>query len=597
MSVAHAAATDDSLPEWNLSDLYVSTNDPDLERDFDQARSLTDQIVDTCRGKMSQLGASGLVVALQNLEKVYDLLGRIGSFAHLHYATDMSDPERGRFLQTMEERSNKISGDLIFFSLELNRIDDDLLNAMLLESSELARYTTWIDSIRADKPYQLSDDMERLLHDKSVCGHQAWVRLFDETCAALRFDVDGSHMGMQETLHLLSSANRAQRKSAADALSKVFEQNSRLFTHITNTLAKDKEVEDQRRNYPDIATARHLSNQVEAPVVDALVFAVRDAYPELSHRYYAFKANWLGLETLEYWDRNAPVPGDDDRIFTWQEAVETVIDAYGTFAPWLADIGQKFFDNPWVDAAIRPGKPAGAFAHSSVPSHHPYLLVNYLGKSRDVMTLAHELGHGVHQMLARDQGPLLADTPLTLAETASVFGEQLTFRALLSRESDPERRRALLASKIEDMLNTVVRQTAFYQFERTVHTERRNGELSAIDLGRIWMDIQKDSLGPAFHFADEYKHFWCYVPHFIHSPFYVYAYAFGDCLVNALYAVYEEQPSGFADKYHTMLAAGGSLKHQDLLAPFGLNASDPAFWQRGLGVIRNFIDDLERTTY
>lgn len=583
----------ENLPEWDLTDLYTSTDSPRLEEDFITARGLTDALVTDVKGKMAALDAADLLDAIQRYESISEILGRIMSYAYLVYATDMTDPEGGRFLQTMQEKVNGISGDLIFFGLEMNNLDDDHMAKMLTENADLKRYATWIDSVRANKPYQLSDELERLLHDKEVSGRSSWIRLFDETCADLKFAVGEETLGMEETLHKLSSTNRDERATAGAALEETFAANSRLFTHITNTLAKDKEIEDTRRKYPDVATDRHLSNAVEAPVIDALVSAVRESYPDLSHRYYSLKAKWLGMDKMAYFDRNAPVPGDDDRTFTWDEAVETVLGAYGDFAPWLRDLGQEFFDKPWIDAAIRPGKAPGAFAHPTVPSAHPYLLVNFLGKTRDVMTLAHELGHGVHQVLASDQGPLLADTPLTLAETASVFGEQLTFRKLLAGAQTAEARRAMLASKVEDMLNTVVRQTAFYEFEREVHTARRQGELSADDLGHIWMNIQTASLGPAFDFSDGYKHFWCYIPHFIHSPFYVYAYAFGDCLVNALYAVYEEKPDGFADQYRTLLSAGGSQKHGDLLTPFGLDASDPAFWQKGLGVIRTFLDELE----
>ncbi|MBV9522092.1 MAG: M3 family oligoendopeptidase, partial [Alphaproteobacteria bacterium] len=433
----------------------------------------------------------------------------------------------------------------------------------------------------------------KLLHEKSVAGRAAWVRLFDETMAMLRFPLDGKALTSAEILHLLSEHDPAVRAKAAGVLSEVLGQNARTFALITNTLAKDKEIEDRWRGFKRPISSRNLSNFVEDEVVDALIAAVRAAYPALSHRYYRLKAKWFGVEQLESWDRNAPLPEEDDRIIPWSDAERTVLDAYAAFSPDLAEIGRRFFANRWIDAPVRAGKAPGAFAHPTVPSAHPYLLLNYLGKPRDVMTLAHELGHGVHQVLAAAQGALMADTPLTLAETASVFGEMLTFRALLGRESDPKRRKIMLAGKVEDMLNTVVRQIAFVEFERRVHDERRAAELTPDRLSEIWLEVQRESLGPALKLDGLYRHYWTYIPHFIHSPFYVYAYAFGDCLVNSLYAVYEGAHPGFAGKYLDMLRAGGTLRHKELLAPFGLDAADPGFWDKGLSVIRRFIDEIE----
>ncbi|MBT3536181.1 MAG: M3 family oligoendopeptidase, partial [Rhodospirillaceae bacterium] len=522
-----------------------------------------------------------------------DLLGRIASYAQLYHAARVSDREAGRFYQTNMERLSEITTKLIFFTLELNRIEDDALAAQLAADEGLAHYAPWLRDVRASRPHQLSDEQERLLHEKQVTGRAAWVRLFDETMADMRFAVDGEDRTLEQTLHLLSEPDVAQRKAAAKALGVGFAEKKSLFALITNTLAKDKEIEDNWRHFARPDSARHLSNLVEDEVVDALADAVTAAYPRLSHRYYALKARWFGVEALDYWDRNAPLPDEDQRDFTFQAAQTQVLDAYRRFSPTLADVGQRFFDNAWIDAPASPGKAAGAFAHPTVPSAHPYLLLNYQGRTRDVMTLAHELGHGVHQVLAAGQGALMADTPLTLAETASVFGEQLTFRALLDQETAPGRRKAMLAGKTEDMLNTVVRQIAFYDFERRLHDERRQGELSVERIGEIWLAVQGESLGPAIRLHDEYANYWCYIPHFIHSPFYVYAYAFGDCLVNSLYAVYQSAPDGFAEKYLDMLRAGGSLRHKDLLAPFGLNATDPQFWQQGLKVIEGFVDELE----
>ncbi len=581
-----------NLPEWDLTDLYPSTQSTELKGDIQTAAADAKTFAESYQGKLGSLEAAEFLKAIEDYEALEEVLGRIMSYAYLVYAGDMSDPEIGKFFQNMQEKISAISTDLLFFTLELNRIEDDKFDGYY-KLDALKRYKPWIDNVRAMKPYQLDDNIEKLLHEKHVSGRSAWVRLFDETMAGLKFNLDGKEMASQEVLHLLSSNDGAVRKAAAKSLGKVFGENVRLFALVTNTLAKDKAIEDEWRKAESPMSMRHLSNQVEEEVVDALSKAVQESYPRLSHRYYALKAKWMGQEKLDYWDRNAPLPEDDDRVISWDEARDTVLDAYGRFSPELASLGKEFFDKPWIDASVRPGKAPGAFAHPTVPSAHPYLLVNYQGKVRDVMTLAHELGHGVHQVLAGPQGALLSDTPLTLAETASVFGEQLTFRALLEKETDPAKKRVMLASKVEDMINTVVRQIAFYEFEVRLHKARREEELSPDQIGEIWMEVQRESLGPAIRLHDEYQYFWTYIPHFIHSPFYVYAYAFGDCLVNALYAVYQNAESGFQDKYFDMLKAGGTLRHKELLAPFGLDASDPAFWQKGLNIIEGFIDELE----
>ncbi len=593
---AVAAQIDPSLgplPEWDLSDLYASPQAPELQRDLDAAEKGAKEFHQAHQGRLAEMSGEELGAAVEEYERLSERLHRVLSYAYLHYAALVSDPERGRFLQTMQERATDIATYTLFFTLEINRLDDAALEEKL-RAPRLARYRPWLRDVRAHRPHDLPDEIERLLHEKRVAGAGAWVRLFDETVAALRFPVDGEMLTETQTLHLLSDRSPQKRKAAAKALGQVFGDNIRLFALITNTLAKDKEIEDKWRDFPQPWSARNLSNLVEDQVVEALVQAVVEGYPALSHRYYRLKAKWFGVEALPYWDRNAPLPEDDDRVWRFDDARDVVLGAYGRFSDELAGIGRRFFDNAWIDAPARPGKASGAFAHPTVPSAHPYLLVNFQGKTRDVMTLAHELGHGVHQVLAAGQGPLMADTPLTLAETASVFGEMLTFRSMLDAEADPKRRRVMLAAKVEDMLNTVVRQIAFFRFEQKLHLERRQGELSAERIGELWMEVQGESLGPAIRFEDEYRHFWAYIPHFVHSPFYVYAYAFGDCLVNSLYDVYRQGADGFAEKYLEMLRAGGSLRHQELLAPFGLDATDPAFWQRGLNVVSGFIDELEK---
>ena len=585
------------LPEWNLADLYPALDAPEVKRDLEKGEAECVSFEAAYKGKLADLagGAEGgraLAEVVKRYEAIDDLLGRLMSYAGLLYSGNTTDPVRAKFYGDMQERITAASSHLLFFTLELNRIDDAVLETAMAEPA-LGHYRPWLEDIRKDKPYQLEDRVEQLFHEKSVTGYSAFNRLFDETMSSLRFKVGGKTLAIEQTLNRMTDSKESNRKAASQALAKTFKENVRLFTQITNTLAKDKEISDRWRGFADVAASRHLANRVEPEVVDALVSSVRAAYPRLSHRYYALKARWFGRKTLAHWDRNAPLPQVAMRTIRWPEAQSTVLTAYGAFSPKMAAIAERFFKDRWIDAPVRPGKSPGAFAHPTVPSAHPYVLLNYQGKPRDVMTLAHELGHGVHQVLAAPNGALMAPTPLTLAETASVFGEMLTFKKLLADTTDKKQRKAMLASKVEDMINTVVRQIAFYTFERRVHTERRNGELTSEQICEIWLEVQRESLGPAIELKPGYETFWTYIPHFIHSPFYVYAYAFGDCLVNSLYAVYEKSNSGFAERYLEMLAAGGTKHHSELLAPFGLDARDPAFWQGGLGVIERMIGELE----
>ncbi len=587
-----APAPPSTLPAWDLSDLYPAIDSPLISADLDEVEAASKDFAAHYTGKLAALSGAALAAALAEYERIEEVLGRVMSFAQLKFSGDSTDATIGQFMQSCSERVTAISAHTIFFSLELNRLDDGALEQALKDPA-LARWAPYLRDLRVFRPHQLSDEAEKLLHDKSVTGAQAWNRLFDETVAGMQVPFGDETLTVSDVLNKLSDRDRAVRQRAGQAIGAAFGERVKLFSLITNTLAKDKAISDAWRRYPRPGSSRNRSNMVEDEVVDALVSAVTSSYGRLSHRYYLMKAKWLGLPKLQHWDRNAPLPGDEDRAIPWDEARNRVLAAYGAFSPELATVGREFFDKPWIDAGLRPGKSGGAFAHPTVPSAHPYLLLNYHGRTRDVMTLAHELGHGVHQVLAAPQGYLQSGTPLTLAETASVFGEMLTFRALLDAEADPARRRIMLASKVEDMLNTVVRQTAFYRFETLLHDERRDGELLPERIGAIWRQVQTESLGPAFEFTPEYDLFWAYVPHFVHSPFYVYAYAFGDCLVNALYGVFQDGHPGFQAKYLNMLRAGGTKRHKELLSPFGLDASDPAFWQRGLDVIAGFIDELE----
>jgi oligoendopeptidase F len=618
------------LPRWDLNDLYSDMYSPELSDDFTKAKELSTDFAEKYKGKLESLDSENFANAICEYEEFNEIIGKIISYAQLLNAGDVSDPKISRFYQNTKERITDISTITLFFTLEINKLSDESI-AEKLSLPKTAHYKPWIDSIRLFREYQLSDDLEQMLHEKDVVCAGAWNRLFDETLASLRFELKGlpnecanndnaidnveaseaakaemaamqaagfdtaeKPLSIAEVLDKMSDKDERVRKIAAKALGKTLGDNIRLFSHITNTLAKDKQIDDTWRKYPSPISSRNLSNQVEDEVVDALASTVKNNYENLAHRYYALKAKWMGKEKLEYWDRNAPLPDNDTKEYSWEEAKDIVRNAYSRFSEDMAVIGQKFFDNNWIDVPQREGKDSGAFAHPTVPSAHPYLLLNFMGKTRDVMTLAHELGHGVHQVLSAKQGYLMSDTPLTLAETASVFGEMLTFRSMLDNETDPIRKKNMLASKVEDMLNTVVRQIAFHEFETAVHSERKKGELSSERICEIWMDVQSRSLGPAINMDDEYKYYWAYIPHFIHSPFYVYAYAFGDCLVNSLYGVYlEKGVDSFQEKYMQMLKAGGTLRHKELLAPFGLDASKPDFWEKGISVVSGFIDELE----
>ena len=582
-----------TLPDWDLTDLYPAPDAPELAADLARVTEEAAAFARDYEGRLADLTAAEMLDCIRRYEALDVTGGRIMSYAGLRYYQNTTDAARAKQLGDLQQAITDATTPLVFFSLEFNRIPDATYEATFTAPDGPARYKPVFDRMRAMKPYQLSDELERFLHDNSVVGAAAWNRLFDEHTAGMTFDVDGEVLGMEATLDRLTDHDRTRRETAARALAAGFAKDIKLFSRITNTLAKEKAIEDQWRKMPTPQTARHLSNHVEPEVVEALRAAVTAAYPRLSHRYYRLKAKWLGLDKLQVWDRNAPLPGEPPRLIGWDEARATVLDAYAGFSPDLADLAQPFFDRGWIDAGVKPGKAPGAFAHPTVTTVHPYVLLNYLGKPRDVMTLAHELGHGVHQRLAAAQGELLASTPLTLAETASVFGEMLTFRALLAKTTDPAQKKALLAGKVEDMINTVVRQIAFYDFECRLHAARAKGELTPDDINAIWMQVQHESLGDAFDYMPGYETFWAYIPHFIHSPFYVYAYAFGDGLVNALYAAYEAAPEGFQSKYFDMLKAGGSQHHSTLLQPFGLNAADPAFWDKGLAMIEGLIDQLE----
>ncbi len=587
----------EKLPKWNLNDLYQGADDPQLQKDLAKFKKDAATFQKNYLGQLKNATGATVAKAIKQYEKLEDGLGKAASFAHLYYALNQNDPLRGRLMQQVHEAVTDAAQYLVFFTLELNDLNDGQFKKLTADQG-VKYYLPWLEQVRQYRPHQLPRELEEKLHEKSVTGRAAWIRLYDEYLANLRFDFMGKPLPLSDLLNYMSDPDEKKRKAAAESLGKTLGANIGTFALITNMLAKDKAIEDGWRKYNSPMASRHLDNQVEAPVVAALQQAVQTAYPQLAHRYYKLKAKWLGSKKMLYWNRNAPLPEKKEADYSWAEATKLVLGAYRTFSPKLAEVAQPFFNSGWIDAPVTPGKASGAFAHPVVPSAHPYLLLNWHGKTRDVMTLAHELGHGVHQVLAAKQGALMCDTPLTLAETASVFGEMLTFQALLTQTTEPKQRKVLLAGKVEDMLNTVVRQIAFYEFEQRVHTARAVSELTPTQIGEIWLDVQQKSLGPALVFDKNYANCWAYISHFIHSPFYVYAYAFGDCLVNALYAVYQAQKTPeaktkFANQYLELLAAGGSKRYDELLQPFGLNARDPQFWSQGLNMISSMIDELE----
>lgn len=593
MSPSARMASSD-LPSWSLSDLYQGTDDAQIAADVqfcgDEAASLVTQF----EGRIATSDGAALADMIQRYEALSDKIGKLLSHADLNFATDMTSTKAGQHSQTLRENLASVFSSLLFIELELAAMDEGAYQAALSDAA-FAHYQPWLRIVRAGAPYQLEQRLEQLLVERGPVGKGSWVRLFDETMAGLGFEFEGQTVSEAEILNMLSSPNASQRKEAAASFTKVLKDNEKLFTLILNVIAKDRNIDDKWRGFETPVSSRNLANDVDDHVVDALADAVTARMGDISHRYYQMKARWFGSEKLAWWDRNAPLLGDDDRLYSWDEAKSIVIESFAAFDEEMADIARMFFDKGWVDAGITPGKASGAFSHPTVPSAHPYILMNFAGKARDVMTLAHEMGHGIHQVLAARQGALMADTPLTLAETASVFAEMLTFHRLLDEAPDKATKRFMLAGKIEDMLNTVVRQIAFHNFEVGFHSARAQGELSAEQIGEIWMKTQTQALGEAVMTDEAYRNLWSYIPHFIHSPFYVYAYAFGDCLVNALWQVYQDtdDKNAFVGHYKDLLSAGGTKRYDAALAPLGLDAGDPQFWHKGLDMISDMIDELE----
>jgi oligoendopeptidase F len=586
----------EALPEWRLDDLYSGRDDPAIETDLAAAKAANDELVKlkgrfiAMRGEPVRLGEL-LDHGIGLYETATNGMWSVGAYASLSASVARDDPAWAKFEGDFRARAAQIAAESLYFTLELNQLEDSEIEMAFKAHPPAARWRPWMRRVRLSRPHELSPDLERMLVDRGPAVAN-WSRLWDETLARLSAKVGGETLTLPELLNRLSDPDAARRKQAGHALAKALEERTPPLALALNTLAFEKQVEDRWRKYPNPAASRHLANEVDADAVEALEAAVVEAYPRVSHRYYQLKARVMGRKTLDYWDRNAPLDTAQPRTYGWDEARGMVLESFAGLAPKFADTAQTFFAEPWIDARPRPGKQSGAYSHPVTANRHPYVFLNYMGERRDVLTLAHELGHAVHQTLCSPLGTLLADTPLTLAETASIFGEGLVFEQLLARAS-PVERKGLLAGKIEDGINTVVRQIAFHRFETRFHAARMAGELAPEQIGALWLETMGESLGPAIKLNAGYEHYWAYVSHFIHSPFYVYAYAFGDLLVRGLMEKRREDPAGFAPLYEDLLAAGGTRTYVEALRPFGLNPREKAFWAAGMSQLERLVDEFE----
>ena len=579
-----------NLPNWNLKDFYLSFKDEAISQDLDIFQKFTKTFKENYKDKLLS-HSSKLENIIEEYENGNEIGDKLGNYAFLIYATNMDVPEIVQFYQDINEKLTEISSDLIFFTNEINATSDEDFKRLINGSG---KYKSWLTNIRRFKNHQLDEKSEQILLDKNLTASSSWVRFFEEQINDLKFNLDGKVLNSAGVLNLLSDHDEKIRKKAAESIESVFKSEVKTFTFITNTLAKDKITNDKWRRYSSPVDSRNLSNNVENEVVEALTKSVTSNYKNISHRYYELKSKIFKKNQLDYWDRNAPYPNSPKTLIKWEEAKDIVLRSYANFDESFKDIVLMFFQNNWIDAELKSGKSPGAFAASTIPSIHPYILTNFHGKTRDVMTLAHELGHGCHQYLSSKQGLLLSSTPLTLAETASVFGEMMTFRTLLN-DSNKDTKKFLLASKIEDMINTVVRQISFFEFEKLIHSARKNGELSSDQICDFWMTTQTESLGPHIRLTDGYKYFWTYIPHFIHTPFYVYAYAFGDCLVNVLIQLYDEGLPDFKNHYINLLKSGGSKHYSEVLKPFNVDLKNQKSWEKGLSMISGLIDEFEKS--
>ncbi len=592
----NAPVKPETLPQWRLDDLYAGREDPRIEADLAAAKAANDELLKlkgrfvAMRGEPRRLGEM-LDHGIGLYETATNGLWGVGAYASLSASTARDDAAWAKFEADFRTRAAQIGAESLFFTLELNQIEDGEIEQAFKAHPPAARWRPWMRRVRLSRPHELSAELERMLVDRGPAVAN-WTRLFDETLARLTAKVGRETLTLPEALNRLSDPDGGRRKAAAQGLAKALEERTPVLGLSLNTLAFEKQVEDRWRKYETPAAARHLANEVDADAVEALEAAVVEAYPSVSHRYYALKAKVMGRKSLDYWDRNAPLDTAAPRTYGWDEAKAMVLESFSDLAPKFADTAGTFFAQPWIDARPRAGKQSGAYSHPVTANRHPYVFLNYMGERRDVLTLAHELGHAVHQTLCAPLGTLLADTPLTLAETASIFGEGLVFERLLAGASKAERR-GLLAGKIEDGLNTVVRQIAFHRFETRFHAARLQGELSPDEIGGLWLEIMGESLGPAIKLNPGYEHYWAYVSHFAHAPFYVYAYAFGDLLVRGLMEARRADPAGFAPLYEDLLAAGGTRTYVEALKPFGLNPREKAFWAAGMKQLERLVDEFE----
>jgi oligoendopeptidase F len=576
---------------WDLSDLYKSGDDPQLKKDKEELLNEADVFASKYKGRIAELSPSEFKEMLEEYEALQDKGGKIGSFAYLQWSTDTGNAAYGKLVQESNELGSELSQKLVFLNVEWMKVSEEEAQK-LIDAPELEFYKHYLESSRRYKDHILKEEQEQILSAKSVTGRSAWVRFFDETLGAAKFELDGEELTEQEALSKLHESDRDLRKRAHASLTNTFKDLSRQLTFIFNTLLADKSTNDKLREYPSWISSRNLANETDNETVDALINAVTSSYP-LVQRYYKLKTKLLGLDKMFDYDRYAPMMKNEATI-SWEEAREMVMDSYTRFHPQMGEITGYFFDKNWIDAAIKPGKRGGAYSASTVPSVHPYVFMNFDGKIRDVQTLAHELGHGVHQYLSRQQGPLQAGTPLTTAETASVFGEMLVFQKLLKELDDPKEKLVLIVGKIDDTIATVFRQISMNRFENAMHTARREeGELTTERFSELWMEQQKALYGDSVSLTDEYGIWWSYIPHFLHTPGYVYAYAFGELLVLALYEEYTRNSDGFADKYLDLLSAGGSEWPHDLVAKMGLDIRDPEFWNKGLASFEKMVDEAE----